>query len=203
MRAATLSRDGVDRLDAVGAHLVQPLRGERHDLVFAHARLERLEDVLVDAVHHGRRHVQERQLVLALEHARLEQYLLAVAHLDPGLLEGEQEGRLHDVDAERHVGHALGAQDVAELQGSLLEEARPRRHRTTHAHHPGQRLLLRDPRRVEPVVPRGGAEVPHPRLTVAGEQAPARQLVARPLADHGRGEIADVVLIEDEHGAEP
>ena len=53
------------------------------------------------------------------------------------------------------------------------------------------------------MVARGRAEVPHPRLAVAGQQAPARELVARPLADDGAGEIADVVLVEDEHGAEP
>ena len=50
---------------------------------------------------------------------------------------------------------------------------------------------------------RGGAEVPHPGLAVAGQQAPARELVARPLADDRAREIADVVLVEDEHGAEP
>ena len=58
-------------------------------------------------------------------------------------------------------------------------------------------------RRVEPVVAGGGAEVPHPRLAVAGQQAPARELVARPFADDGAREIADVVLVEDEDGAQP
>src|SRR5439155_7509815 len=41
-----------------------------------------------------------------------------------------------------------------------------------------------------------------PRLAVAGEQAPARQLVARPFADDGRREIADVVLVEHEQRAQ-
>ena len=45
---------------------------------------------------------EQRQLVLALEHARLEHHLLAVAHLDAELLEREQERRLDHVDAERH-----------------------------------------------------------------------------------------------------
>src|SRR5207244_13495271 len=35
------------------------------------------------------------------------------------------------------------------------------------------------------------------------QQAPARELVARPLADDGPGQITDVVLVEHEHGAEP
>ena len=103
VRRAALARDGVDGLDAVRAHLVEPLGGQRHDLVLAHARLERLEDVLVDAVAHGRGHVEQDQLVGALDHARLEHHLLAVAHLDAFLLEREQERRLDHVDAERHV----------------------------------------------------------------------------------------------------
>jgi hypothetical protein len=50
---------------------------------------------------------------------------------------------------------------------------------------------------------RGGAEVPHPGLARAREQRPSRELVARPLADDGAGQIADVVLVEDEHRAQP
>ena len=42
--------------------------------------------------HHRRRHVQERELVLALEHPRLEHDLLAVADLDAELLERERNG---------------------------------------------------------------------------------------------------------------
>src|SRR5262247_1868311 len=49
---------------------------------------------------------------------------------------------------------------------------------------------------------RGGAEVPHPRLAGAREQRPARELVARPLADHGARDVADVVLVEDEQRAQ-
>src|SRR3989442_12029436 len=49
---------------------------------------------------------------------------------------------------------------------------------------------------------RGRAEVPHPRLAGARQQAPARELVARPLADDRAREIADVVLVEHEDGAE-
>src|SRR5262244_4068632 len=46
------------------------------------------------------------------------------------------------------------------------------------------------------------AEAPHPGLPVAGEQAPADQLVAGPLADDGAGDVADVVLVEHEERAE-
>src|SRR6185295_18858325 len=98
---------------------------------------------------------------------------------------------------------ALGLEDVADLLGRLLEEPGLRRHGAAHADHARQRLLRGDLRRIETMVPRRGAEVPHPGLAVAGEQAPARELVARPLADDRPREVADIVLIEDEDGAQP
>ena len=126
------------RLDAVRAHLVEALVGQRDDLDLAHPGLERLEDVLVDAVAHGRGHVQQRQLVRALDHARLEHHLLAVAHLDACLLEREEEGRLDHVDAERHLRHALAREDVLDLARRALEEPGLGRHRAAHAHHAGR-----------------------------------------------------------------
>src|SRR4030095_4589842 len=174
MRAAPLAGDRVDRLHAVRAHLVEPPGGEADDLVLAGAGLERLEDVLVDAVDHRGRHVEERQLVLALEHPRLEHYLLAVADLDAGFLQSEEEWRLDQIDAERHPGDAFGAQDVADLRCRLLEEPRLGRDGAAHADHAGQGLSGRDLRRVETMMAGGRAEVPHPRLAVPGPETPAR-----------------------------
>src|SRR5882672_11322883 len=93
VRAAALAGDRVDRFHAVRAHLVEALSREPDDLVLAGAGLERLEDVLVDAVdhRHRRRHVEQRQLVLTLEHPRLEHHLLSVAH-KPGARENEIVG---------------------------------------------------------------------------------------------------------------
>src|SRR5262249_52683237 len=48
----------------------------------------------------------------------------------------------------------------------------------------------------------GRAEIPQDRLAVATEQCPAAELVALPLADLGRGDVADVVDVEHEQGAE-
>ena len=66
----------------------------------------------------------------------------------------------------------------------------------------GQALVGGQPRRIEPVVARGRAEIPHPRLAVAGQEAPARELVARPLADDRARDVADVVLVEHEQRAQ-
>ena len=63
-------------------------------------------------------------------------------------------------------------------------------------------MIVMQPRRVQLVVPRRGAEVPDVRIAVAGQQRVARELVARPLADHGAGRVADVVLVEAQQRAE-
>ena len=107
--------DRVDRLDAVGAHAVKPHRRQGDDVVLPDAGLERLGDVEVDAVDHGRRHVEQHQLVDALDLARLQHGLLRVAHVDAELLQLEHHRHLDDVDAERHVGDALFDQQRLDL----------------------------------------------------------------------------------------
>ena len=66
----------------------------------------------------------------------------------------------------------------------------------------GAAMVVMQPRRVQPMMPRRRAEVPDVRIAVAGEQRIARQLVARPLADHRARDVADVVLVEAEQRAE-
>src|SRR5256885_859017 len=51
-----------------------------------------------------------------------------------------------------------------------------------------------EPRRIELVVLRRAAEVPDVGIAVAGEERIARELIARPFADHGARRVADVVL---------
>ena len=69
------------------------------------------------------------------------------------------------------------------------------------AEHAGLAVLRRQPGRIEPVMHGGGAEVPQDRLAVARQQRPARNLVALPFADLGRGDVADVVDVEDQQRA--
>ena len=172
------------------------------DLRLLHAGLERLGDVRVDAVDHRRRHVEQRQLVDVLHLARLQHGLLAVAHLDAFLLQREQHRRLDHVDAERHLGHALVLEDRFDLPGCVGEQGQIGADRAAHAEQPGAAVILVQPRRVELVVARGAAEVPDVRIAGAGEERVARELVARPFADHRARGVADVVLVEGEQRAE-
>jgi len=97
MRIAALAGDRVDRLDVVGPVAAQELGRHRDDVGLAHPGLELLADQVIGAVHHGGGAVEERDLVDALDLARLQHDLLAVDHLE-GLLQFEQHQRLDDVE---------------------------------------------------------------------------------------------------------
>ncbi len=113
MRIAALARDGVDRLDVVGAVAVEELVDLGDDVVLAHAGLELLVDQVIGAVDHGGGAVEQRDLVDDLDLARLQHHLLAVVDLEAGLLQFEHHRRLDDVDADRHVGDAGFARSEA------------------------------------------------------------------------------------------
>ena len=63
-------------------------------------------------------------------------------------------------------------------------------------------MIVMQPGRIEPVVLGGRTEIPHIGIAVAGEEAIARELVARPFADHRRGDVADIVLVEGQDRTE-
>ena len=204
MRAAALAGDRVDRLDAVGAHLVEARGRERDDLAFLDAGLQRLGDVLVDAVDHRRRHVEQRQLVDVLHFARLQQRLLAVAHLDAELLQLEAASA-----ARRRRGRAACRPRLRRRGCDLISRAASRNSVMSPPTAPrkpeqsGAAVIVVQPRRVQSMMLRRRAEVPDVRIAVAGEQRIARQLVARPFADHRARRVADVVLVEAQQRAEP
>ena len=128
-------------------------------------------DVLVDAVDHRRRHVEQRQLVDVLHFARREHRLLAVAHLDAELLQLEHHRRLDDVDAERHVAHALGVEQRLDLARRVAKQHAVAADRAAQAQQPRAAVIVLQPRRVQPVVLRRRAEIPDVRIAVAGQQA--------------------------------
>ena len=75
-------------------------------------------------------------------------------------------------------------------------------HGAAQADHAGVDVLRAHPRAVEPVVLGGRAEVPDVRIAAARQQRVAGHLVARPLADVGAGDVADVVEVEQQDRAD-
>src|SRR6185369_7865964 len=119
------------------------------------------------------------------------------------LLKCEEHRRLADIETERHSGDALANEDVLDLLRRLLEQAHFRADRAAHPWISRPHMVFAQPRAVELVMPRRRAEIPDPGLAGAGQQRVADQLVARPFADHRARDVADIVLIEAEHRAEP
>ena len=90
-----------------------------------------------------------------------------------------------------------------DLLGVALHQAERRIDGAAQADQAGLAVLRLEPRRVELVMHGGRAEVPQDRLAAAArEQRPAGELVALPLADLGRGDVADVVDVEHQQRAE-
>src|SRR5260221_1688508 len=118
-------------------------------------------------------------------------------------LQREEHSRLAHVEAERHLRHAFLHEDVLDFLRRRLEEPDLGADRSAHSGIAGVHVVVVEPGTVELVVARRRTEIPHPRVAVAGEQAIADELVARPFADHGARHVADVVLVEAQHRTEP
>ena len=198
MRIAALARDRVDRLDVVGAVRVEELVDLGDDVVFADARTEHFIDHVIGAIDHRGRAVEQRDLVGRLYLARAQHDLLAVLYLEPGLLEFEHHRRFDDVNADRHLGDPRGFENRGHFFGMTLHQAESRIDCAAQTDKAGLAILRFEPWRIEFVMDRSRAEIPQDRLAAAREQRPARELVARPFADLGRGDVADVVVVEQQ-----
>jgi hypothetical protein len=201
MRVAPLARDRVDRLHLVAAELVQPLVGQRDDLVLAHPRLQHVDDVLVDAVDHRRGLVEQHDLVRRLDDAGVEHGLLGVANRDALPVQLEQERGLDDVEAERGARHPGLRELRLDLGHRVAHQARLGGDRTAEAEEPGPPVLVRQPCRVQLVMPHRRAEVPQNRVPVPEHQGVADHLVAERAADPGLRGVADVVEVEEQERA--
>ncbi len=195
---AALAGHRVDVVDVLRPELEQVVRDIRDELVLADTRLELFRDQLVRPIDHRAGDVEQGDLVGRLDLAGVEQHLLAVTDRDALLGQGRQHRRLGDVDADRHVRHALRAKDGRDLASGRPEQSGVGGHRATKPDHPGVDVLLAQPWAVQPVVLRRRAEVPDVRVAAAGQQGIAGHLVARPLPDVGARDVADVVEVEEQ-----
>ena len=73
--------------------------------------------------------------------------------------------------------------------------------RAAEAEEPGPPVLVRQPLRVQLVMPHRRAEVPQDRVPVPEQQRVADHLVAERAADPGLRGVADVVEVEEQEGA--
>ena len=83
MRIAALARIGIDRLNLIRTHLVKPLRRAGDDIGFAHSGFQLFEYLIINAIDHGRRLVQQHDFIDVLDLALIQHGLLRVAHLQP------------------------------------------------------------------------------------------------------------------------
>src|SRR5579885_1536639 len=202
VRVAAVARDGVDRLDLLGAHLEQELLRARDDLVLVDARAEHAVDLLVDGVDEAGRLVEQRDLVRRLDLARLEHDARPVGHVQARALQRLEGHEVCHVDPERLAGEPALAQLVCDARAEAVGDAGLARHGAAHRRDARAEALRREPRREQLVVPRGGAEVPEDRVVAAQQQHEACVLVARPLADVRARDVADVVRVEEEESTE-
>ena len=202
VRVAAVAGDGVDRLDLLGAELEQEPLGLGDDLVLADAGAQQRVDLLVDRVDDRGGVVEQRDLVLGLDLARGQHHRLGVADRDAQALQREERLHVGEVDA-RAARSRARARAAPRRRGRPAGRARrsPAASRRASGD-AGAPARLGQPRRVELVVLGGRAEVPEHRIALARQQHAARALVARPLADVGARDVADVVLVEQQHRAE-
>ena len=201
MRAAPLARDRVDVVDVLGAEIEQELRDIGDQDALANTRLEVLGDVLVGAIDHRASRVEQQDLVDRLDLPGVEHHLLAVEDRDALVGEGREHRRLTDVDADRHVGRALGPEDVADLARGGAEQAGVRSDGAAQADHPGMDVLGTQPGTVQSMVLRRRPEVPDVGISAAGQQRVAGHLVAGPLPDVCARDVPDVVEVEEQDGS--
>ena len=202
MRVAAIAGDRVDRLDLLGAELEEQLHGPRHDLVLAHARAQHAVDLVVDRVDDRGRMLEQRDLLRCLDRAGPHHHGLGVGRLDALALQRVERLHVGQVDPQRLAGEPAVGELAVDASGERIRHARLARHRPAHRGDAGLPARLGEPRRVELVMLRRRAEVPEHRIALAREQHASRALVSRPFPDVRARDVADVVLVEEEHRAE-
>src|SRR5882757_4041724 len=202
VRAAALAGHGVDRLDVIGAHFEQPLGRHGDDIRLAHPRFEGFINILVDAVDHGGGSIQQHDFVTALDFTRIEHDLLAVHDRQAEFLQCEQHWRLDHIDTQRHAGDALLFQHVVDFLCRTLDQTLVGRNGAAQTDIAGVTANRLQPGSVNAVMGGGGAKIPQMGLPVAGKYREAAEFIARPLADSGGGDVADVVVVEAQQCAE-
>ena len=158
---------------------------------------------LVGAVDHRAGRVEQHDLVDRLDLARVEHDLLGVA--DGDALVASSAASIGGSTMSTPIGMSATPSALRisrDLARGGAEQAGVRGDGAAQADHPGVDVLRPQPRAVQAMVLGGRAEVPDVRIAAAGQQRVAGHLVARPLADVGARDVADVVEVEQQDGAD-
>ena len=146
--------------------------------------------------------LEQRDLVGRLDRARPHHHGLGVGRLDALAVQRVERLHVRQVDPERLTGESAIGELAVDARGKRVRHPGLARHRAAHRGDARLPARFRQPRRVQLVMLRRRAEVPEHRIALAREQRAARALVPRPLADVRARDVADVVLVEEQHRAE-
>jgi hypothetical protein len=202
VRLAAVTRDGVDRLDLLRAHLEQEFLSLGHDLTLAHTRAQHPVDVVIHRVDDAGRLIEQCDLVLGLDLARLLHHRRGVGHRETAALQRGQRLHVGEVDAEPAVEQSELTQLLVHVAGQQVRHAGRLGHRAAHRGHARAPAGGGQPRREQLMVLGRRAEVPQDRFALAGQQHAARALVPGPLTDVGAGDVPDVVLVKQQDGGQ-
>ena len=144
--------------------------------------------------------IQQRNLVLRLDHSRVGHELLTIDHGDPLALQREEDRRLDDVDSQRLIVQAALFELDLDLARDVFSATHLRRHGAAQERNSGARAFS-EPRTVELVMAGGRAEIPQDGLVILRKQGEAADLVLCPRADVRGRKIAHVVHVETEERA--
>ncbi len=103
VRVATLAGNGIHRFHVFGAEVVQHFARQPHRLVLAHPRLHGAVQLVISGVNHHGRRIEQRNLILRLDDARIRHELLAVHYRDSFSLQCKEDRRLDNVDSQRFL----------------------------------------------------------------------------------------------------
>ena len=146
--------------------------------------------------------LEQRDLLGGLDRARAHHHGLRVGRLDALAMQRVERLHVRQVDPQRLAGEPAIGELSVDAGGERIGHPRLARHRAAHRGDARLPARLGQPRRVQLVVLGRRAEVPQHRIALAGEQHAARALVPRPFADVRARDVADVVLVEEQHRAE-
>jgi hypothetical protein len=112
-------------------------------------------------------------------------------------LQLKHQRRFSNVNADREALDTRIFEKSEDLPGMTLHQAKIGMNGTAQADKPGAHILRLEPRAIQLVMHGRRTEVPEDRLLAAHQLRPARKLVTLPLADFGRGQIANIVDVKD------